>query len=279
MDLDKLHMAAQRPALYEKGDAVMWTDEYISRQLLKLHLDPDVDSASRSRQSIERTLEFILSFCGDGKLNVLDLGCGPGIYLERLAELGHACAGMDFSENSIEHARQQAREKGLDIRYIHQDYLELDLRDQFDLIILIYTDLGVLLPEERDHLLGRIHKALRPGGIFIFDVLNDRNLDQKFKETQTLSHEFEGFWKPAPYMELASGYHYPEHRVFLKQHTILDEQEQITTYRFWTHYFSTEDMYALLKAQGFKAIEHSDRVLPANDIWDGKNVTFYKSQK
>lgn len=279
MDLDKLHMAARRPALYEKGDAVMWTDEYISRQLLKLHLDPDVDSASRSRQSIERTLKFILSFCRDAKLAVLDLGCGPGIYMERLAELGHACTGMDFSKNSIEYARGQAREKGLDITYIHQDYLELDFTDQFDLLILIYTDIGVLLPDERDLLLGRIHRALKPGGIFVFDVLNDRNLDQKFQETQTLSHEFGGLWKPTPYMELASGYHYPEHRVFLKQHSILDEKEQISTYRFWTHYFRTEEVYPMLKAQGFKAIEHSDRVLPANDIWDGKNVTFYKSQK
>ena len=279
MDLDKLHMAAQRPPLYEKGDAIMWTDEYISEQLLKLHLDPDVDSASRSRRSIERTLEFILSFCGDGPMDVLDLGCGHCIYLERLAVQGHTCTGMDFSKNSIEHARESGREKGLDIRYIHQDYLELDFTDQFDLLMLIYTDFGVLLPEERDRLLVRIKRALRPGGIFIFDVLNDRNLGQKFQETQTLSHEFGGFWKPTPYMELASGYHYPEHRVFLKQHAILDENEQISTYRFWTHYFNTEEVYALLKAQGFKAIEHSDRVLPANDIWDGRNVTFYKSQK
>lgn len=279
MDIDKLHRAAQKPALYEKGDSVMWTDEHISRQLLKLHLDPEVDSASRSRLSIERTMDFILSFFDKNPMSVLDLGCGPGIYMEKLAALGHACTGIDFSRNSIDYARMQAEEKGLDIRYIHQNYLEMDHREQFDLVILIYTDIGVLLPEERVHLLDRIHRALKPGGIFIFDVLNERNLDQKFQETQVLSHQSGGFWKSTPYMELACGYHYPEHKVFLKQHSILDEEDQIRTYRFWTHYFSREDVIHLLSARGFAGIEHSDRVLPANDIWDGKNISFYKSQK
>jgi 2-polyprenyl-3-methyl-5-hydroxy-6-metoxy-1,4-benzoquinol methylase len=110
MDLDKLHMAAQRPPLYEKGDSIMWTDEHISKKLLELHLDPDVDSASRSQQSIDRTLEFILSYCSKDPIRILDLGCGPGIYLERLSGMGHHCTGMDFSKNSISYARKRAME-------------------------------------------------------------------------------------------------------------------------------------------------------------------------
>ena len=230
------------------------------------------------RRWIQNPAKILKPYIKPG-MTVIDLGCGPGIYLEKLSALGHACTGMDFSANSLAYARKQARQKGLDIQYIQQNYLELDFAEKYDLLILIYTDIGVLLPEERGRLLDRIHRALKPGGIYIFDVLNERNLRQKFQETQVLSHEPGGFWKPVPYMELASGYHYPDHKVFLKQHCILDEEDQMWTYRFWTHYFSTEDVIRLLSAGGFTAIEHSDRVLPANDIWDGENVTFYKSQK
>jgi SAM-dependent methyltransferase len=272
-------MAAKRPVLYEKGDSIMWTDAHISKKLLELHLDPDVDSASRSQESIQRTLELILSFCSEDPIRILDLGCGPGLYLERLAGLGHHCTGMDFSQNSISYARGQAKDKGLEIQYIHQDYLKLDMKDQFDLVLLIYTDIGVLLPQERDSLLERIRRALKPGGIFIFDVLNDRNLNEKFAEMQTWSYEFSGFWKASPYLELASGFHYPEHRVFLKQHTILDESEQIRNYRFWTHYFNRDDVLGMLGSSGFRKTNHFENVLPANDIWDGENVTFYKTQK
>jgi len=279
MDLDKLHLAAQRPALYEKGDSIIWTDEHISGKLLELHLNPEVDSASRSLKSINRTHKFISSFCTEAPMNILDLGCGPGLYLEKLAEAGHHCTGVDFSKNSIRYAENQARDLGLKISYVHQDYLELDYQNQFDLIILIYTDLGVLIPDERAGLLDRIHRALKPGGKFIFDVLNDRNKEQKFQENQTWSYEFSGFWKPTSYLELANGFHYPEAKVFLKQHTIVDEADRIQNYRFWTHYFNTEDMIKILSSGGFVMTEHFDNILPAKDIWDGENVTFYKTEK
>jgi len=279
MDFDKLHLAAQRPALYEKGDSIMWTDEHISRKLLELHLDPEIDSASRSLESIHKTLEFIISFCKDPPMKILDLGCGPGIYLEKLARLGHDCTGIDFSTNSISYARRQAEEEGLHIHYINQDYLSLDFEEQFDLILLIYTDIGVLIPEERDDLLKRIRRALKPGGIFIFDVLNDRNLEEKFQESQSSAFEFKGFWKPTPYLELITGFHYPDNKVFLKQHTIVDESEQIQNYRFWTHYFNTDDIREILSCRAFVETEHFENILPAKDIWDGENVTFFKTKK
>lgn len=279
MDVDKLHMAAKRPVLYEKGDSIMWTDAHISKKLLELHLNPEIDSASRSKKSIQHTIKFISSFCENSSMEILDLGCGPGIYLEKLSKRGHSCTGIDFSKNSISYARKQAKEKDLDINYLNQDYLKLDFESRFDLILLIYTDIGVLLPVERKQLLERVHRALKPGGIFVFDVLNDRNLEEKFQESQSWSFEFSGFWKPSPYLELVSGYHYPDNRVFLKQHTILDEREQVQNYRFWTHYFAPGEVKDLLSPGGFEQTEHFDNVLPANDIWDGENVTFYKTRK
>ena len=279
MDLDKLQIAAQKPKLYEKGDSVMWTDEHISKKLLEIHLNPQLDSASRSQASIDKTLEFLLASAGKSHMDILDLGCGPGLYLEKLAKLGHRCTGVDFSQNSIDYAKAQAEAKGLEIRYLCQDYLELDFQDRFDLIILIYTDFGVLLPDERNDLLDRVRRALKPGGMFIFDVLNDKNSDQKFVEEHNASQDFSGFWSASPYLELVSGYHYPENRVFLKQHTLIDENDEIRNYRFWMHYFKDEEMISLLQAKGFRQAESVHNILPANDIWDGENVTFFRSLK
>ncbi len=279
MDVNKLHKAAQRPQLYEPGDSILWTDEHISKKLLELHLNPDIDSASRSQLSIEKTLEFILTFCRESPMEILDLGCGPGLYLEKLAKLGHDCTGLDFSVNSISYALNKAKEKGLEIHYICQNYLELDFESGFDLIILIYTDIGVLLPDEREMLLDKIYRALKPEGIFIFDVLNDRNTDQKFQEQQTWSSEFSGFWDSKPYLELARSFHFPENKVFLKQHTLIDESDKISNYRFWTHYFNSAEITELLFARGFRKTEAFEKILPSKGLWDGENVTFYKTQK
>jgi len=279
MNLDKLHLAAQKPVLYQKGDSIIWTDKHISGKLLELHLNPELDSASRRTESIDRTIEHILSFCNKSPMCILDLGCGPGLYLEKLAAHGHECTGIDFSRNSISYARNQAKEKGLKINYVVKNYLELDFENHFDLIILIYTDLGVLLPEERKELLEKIRRALKPGGVFIFDILNDKNTGQKFQEQQSWSFEFDGFWKPTPCLELANGFHYTDEKVFLKQHTIIDESDQIRIYRFWIHYFSPDEVIDLLSTRGFSEIAYFENILPENDIWDGENVTFYKAMK
>ena len=279
MDLDKLYLASQKPELYEKGDSVMWTDKHISGKLLEIHLNPAVNSASRRPESINKTLDFISSFCSDSPVSILDLGCGPGLYLEKLAAAGHFCTGIDFSGSSIGYAANEAKKKKLNIEYLCQDYLELDFENHFDLIILIYTDLGVLLPDERERLLDKIHRALKPGGFFIFDVLNDKNISQKFQEDQTWTFEFSGFWLPEPYLELTSGFHYPEAQVFLMQHTIIDEADRIRNYRFWTHYFNTDNIVTMLSSRGFTLTQNFENILPSNDIWDGENVTFYKTKK
>ena len=80
-------------------------------------------------------------------------------------------------------------------------------------------------------------------------------------------------------MELVNGFHYPDEKVFLKQHTIIDESDQVDTYRFWTHYFNCEEVIALLSTRGFILTECFENILPATDIWNGENVTFFKTQK
>lgn len=167
----KIIKCTQQPKLYETGNAKMWTDKHISKQLLQVHLNKDLDLASRKISTIETTINWILQQVKDKPLKILDLGCGPGLYAEKLAEKGHEVSGVDFSKNSIEFAKAQAKEKDLNIKYINSNYLTLDLDEDFDLILLIYTDFGVLLPKERNQLLLKVTKLLKQNGLFIFDVL------------------------------------------------------------------------------------------------------------
>jgi len=279
MNFKELIRIDQKPALYAPGDAVMWTDEYISQQLLKMHLDPETDSASRKPDSIKKTIAFILRFCQKEKMDICDLGCGPGIYAEKLALIGHNVTGIDFSKNSIAYAKKHAVEKKLDIDYRCENYLSLDDHEKYDLIMMIYTDFGVLIPKERDQLLSVVFKALKPGGIFLFDVLNDKNLEEKFKDQRSWKVADGGFWRDHPYLELVQEIHYQDDHVFLKQHSIIDDDNTCTTYRFWTHYYNEHTLRPILDSKDFVHIECFDRVLPESDIWNGENVTFYKLNK
>lgn len=279
MNIELIKKLSNKPQLYEKGSSVMWTDPYISKQLLELHVNPDHDLASRSKAKIEHISNWILERLDKPKMKILDLGCGPGLYAELLAKKGHSITGVDFSENSIQYAIRQAKEKQLDIKYLNNNYLELDFDSQFDLVILIYLDFCVLLPKERDKVLENIHRALKRGGLFICDVVNERNIDKK-----TISQSWEvqesGFWKNTPYIALTNGYHYPEAKVLANQHIVIGANNTVDTYIFWNHYYEKEDLVQILESKGFTDIENYENVLPdSDDCWNGENVTFYVSRK
>ncbi len=276
MDTSKIIKYAAKPALYEKGNAVMWTDEHISKQLLEIHLHPEIDLASRKKATIERTIDWIFEQVEDKELRILDLGCGPGLYTQQIARKGHEVTGVDFSKNSIHYAKEQAKVNNLDIEYINKNYLELDLpENEYDLVMMIYTDLGVLLPDERIQLLSKIEKALKPGGTFIFDVLNDKDLDKKVSPKNWEASE-QGFWRPTPYLALSDSFYYENEKVILNQH-IVAEDKNTCVYRFWTHYFSHEDLMRLLKPYKFINIQFYENVLPADtNLWSGEHVTFCK---
>ena len=44
--------AIEKPTLYEKTKVAFWDDPYISKQMLKAHLAPDFEAASRKGSGI-----------------------------------------------------------------------------------------------------------------------------------------------------------------------------------------------------------------------------------
>ncbi|MFP4016163.1 MAG: class I SAM-dependent methyltransferase, partial [Halanaerobiales bacterium] len=185
MNLKKLIEMSNKPEVFERTEEAFWDDPHISGKMLEFHLDPTEEAASRSQSTIEKSVKWIDEelkaryFLNDNLLKknikILDLGCGPGLYASRLAGLGYTLTGIDYSRNSIEYARKYSEENNIGVDYIYQNYLTIDYNDEFDVILLIYCDLGALTDAERDNLLERTYKALKPGGTFIFDVFTDKN--------------------------------------------------------------------------------------------------------
>ncbi len=275
MQLSDIIKKYAAPPLYEPGTAFMWTDKHISKQLLNIHLDPDLDLASRKKSTIEKTADWILSTQKPGKtLKILDLGCGPGLYSEIFSQKGHDVTGIDISEVSIEYARKSAQEKKLEITYKKASYLDITLqKETYDLVVMIFTDFGVLKPQDRKNLLDKVHQSLKKSGIFIFDVLADKNLHDKIAPKKWEASQ-NGFWRPTPYLALSQSFLYKEQKVILYQHLVIESLGKTEDYRFWTQYYSTEDLKEELKPVGFSKTETRDDILPHSDKWNGDNVLF-----
>ena len=246
------------PPIYQENSKAFWDDEHISKSMLAAHLDPD-DGASRKLPTIQKSVEWICKYMQnvEGK-RLLDLGCGPGIYAEMLCDRGFSVTGIDFSKRSIEYAQNRAKETKRNIEYRYQNYLEIDYENEYDVVILIYCDFGVLSPQDRGILLKKIHKALKPGGILILDVFNENYLNS-FSESQTVQYEEGGFWTNEPYVLIQKNKVYRESNNTLEQYLIIT-QNDFDCFNIWNQIYSAESFRQEIEDGRFEVVDIFDNV-------------------
>lgn len=66
--------------------------------MLKAHLNPDLESATRKLDFLEQSANWISDTLPPSSYKrLLDLGCGPGIYAEFFDAKGYQVTGLDIS--------------------------------------------------------------------------------------------------------------------------------------------------------------------------------------
>ncbi|MCX7772020.1 MAG: class I SAM-dependent methyltransferase [Clostridia bacterium] len=240
-----------KPEPYAPSTAKFWDDEHISKGMLESHLNPDWDAATRKHAFVRQSVEWISKAAPvQDYRTLLDLGCGPGIYAELFHKAGYQVAGLDLSERSISYAKESAETHGLPITYEVCNYLTLDYAEQFDVVTLINYDFGVLSTENRAKLLAKIHTALTPNGLFIFDVFTP-NQYSGLEEYKQWEYSQNGFFSAEPHLCLNSFYRYDEQNTFLQQHLIVTDQD-VKCYNIWEHTFTESELSRDLDHAGFK---------------------------
>jgi ubiquinone/menaquinone biosynthesis C-methylase UbiE len=104
--------------------------------------------------------ELIRELLGRGPGRCLDLGCGTGVFVPLLAELGWTVVGVDLSADQLRVARERAG--GLAEALVQADARSLPFEDRsFDAVTaaLVYTDI-----DRYDLALLEVARVLRPGG-------------------------------------------------------------------------------------------------------------------
>jgi SAM-dependent methyltransferase len=237
----------KRPALWERSGRQMWDDEHISKGMLEAHLNPNWDAASRKPDFIDRSVAWLHSAIPTGAA-ILDLGCGPGLYAKRLSELGYHVTGMDLSRRSIAYAKEHDNKS----EYILDNYLEMDYENRFDAVTLIYCDYAPLTQPERKILLNKVQRALKPGGLFIFDVFTPKvDWWAGAKEEQTWKlYENGGFWCEKPHLHLCGRYSYLDNTVEINRNIIVTE-DGIREFMNWNAVFTVESLLAELEGTDF----------------------------
>ncbi|MCP4134058.1 MAG: methyltransferase domain-containing protein [bacterium] len=242
---------------------ILWNDEHISKKMLEFHLDETSEPASRNKKLIDSSVEWISSrFNLAPGTTLCDFGCGPGLYTTQFAEKGAEVTGVDISERSIGHAKKAAEQKGLEIEYVLQNYLEFTTNKQFDLITMIYCDICPLSPEQRKTLLKKFYNYLNDDGSVFLDVFSLQAFEER-TEAAACGHLFmDGFWTSEDYYCFLNTWKYDKEKVVLDKYTIIEETRTREVYN-WLQYYSLESITKELEENGFRVVEHYSNVAGA----------------
>ena len=245
-----------RPAPFQFYTAKeLWTNEHTAKKMLEYHLNESIDASSRNKSFIERSVKWIVSrYKVDKYTDIADFGCGPGLYTTMLAERGAIVTGIDFSENSLNYARQVATEKGLKINYVLTNYLDFETTNNFDVIIMIMCDFCALSPEQRKILLSKINTLLKPNGSVLLDVYSLNAFNQREESVIYELNQLNGFWSPEDYYCFVNTFKYDDEKVILDKYTIIEKARTQTVYN-WLQYFSPESLRKEFEENGFKIEE------------------------
>ncbi|GCE46479.1 methyltransferase family protein [Thermosporothrix hazakensis] len=153
-----------------------WYESFFGEDYLRIYapfLPPE-----RSQMEAEQIIKLLQLPPGS---KVLDLCCGYGRHTLPLARQGYRMTGLDLNDYFLQQARAAAREQDLQVRWLHGSMRHIPFHDEFDAVINIFTSFGYLENDEADlEVLQQVHKALKPGGLFLLETVHQARVLRSF---------------------------------------------------------------------------------------------------
>ena len=147
-----------------------WAQFFGSEDSLLLSNFPDDRETEREIAG----LRHMLNLPAGGRL--LDVCCGMGRHLVRLARDGHDVLGVDASPMMVRLAHQAAREFGVTAPVVQGDASALPFASAaFDAVTNLFNSFGYMATEAQDmQVLTEAARCLKPGGRLVLDTRNSK---------------------------------------------------------------------------------------------------------
>jgi len=124
-------------------------------------------------QQCDFAVRALECFGESGGRDYLDLACGTGPHLHFMQQKGFCVSGLDNSAHMLELARQRCPQAQL----VLCDLAAFDYDRQFDLISCFLYSIHYSHPVAAlQETLRRAYQALKPGGVFIFDLVDKEGI-------------------------------------------------------------------------------------------------------
>lgn len=253
----RIYRRPDRPAAWTQGGNLPWNEVEFAQRMLREHLDQSHGAASRVDQERAQQIEWLWAKLGlQPGMRLLDLTCGPGLYVVDLARRGCSITGIDFSPAAIAYARTLAEQHQVSEQctFIEQDVRTVDFgHAAFDAVLFLYGQLAVFRREEAETLLANIAQALKPGGSLVVELLNQERVDKQ-QSTWWYTND-RGLWGDTPFLHLGERFWDAEQALSMERfYTLHLETGQLEEILLCDQTYAVDAFKALLAAAGFPQV-------------------------
>ncbi|MDY3113007.1 MAG: class I SAM-dependent methyltransferase [Helicobacter sp.] len=205
----------------------------------------------RFLKTTKEIANFIKNIAPSAK-NILDFGCGSGIYSKNLAKLGFCCVGVDVSLDMINFAKSKNAHKN--VSYFVGDIREFFIRDSF-CACLMMSHVICYQVQQKDLIavLKNTFNHLKKGGILLFDFylqsgILKAGLEARIKQVQDKHIRITRFSNAKfCYLENAINLEYQYFIENNAKNIFLTSSDKM-------RFFSTMELEYYLKTIGFKSV-------------------------
>jgi len=251
--------------LFDENAAVdYWADDYkipwdeprFSKRMLDEHLSQDHDLASRKLKIIDDHVGWLHNeILQNKKAHILDLCCGPGFYMERLAELGHTSRGIDFSPASIKYAQDQTKHSDR-CEFIHGDICKVEYGNGYDLATIIYGEFNVFPMQDVRKFMKKTFDVLKPGGQVIIEAHTYETVKSIGEADNSWYKAPSGLFSERPHICLTTSKWDEDAKVAEMEFYVIDaESSKVAKYRNTMQAYTNDQYINLLKEAGFSEVK------------------------
>ncbi len=253
--IDLIHRQAT-PVPWAEGEKIPWNEPGFSERMLSEHLSQAHDLASRRAPTIDQHVEWLHQVVLGGKpARILDLGCGPGLYANRLARRGHTCVGVDFSPASIAYAVDHARADNLPCVYHQQDIRTADFGQGYDLVMLIFGEFNVFCRADAELILTKARQALVDNGCLVLEVHTLAVVRAVGEQPPGWYSAEYGLFSDRPHLCLTENFWDAPQAIATQRYFILDGPTgEVTRHAASLQAYTEEEYRALVEGCGFTAV-------------------------
>ena len=228
-----------------KPRAHPWWEVFFDDDYLRTVRPPTPTQVARQCDFIERRLKL------KPGSTLLDVGCGLGLPVIELTSRGYLSVGLDLSLAMLSRASEEAQSRGMRINFLHADMREMNFEGAFDAVTCLGTTLGYFEDDANRKVIERFHRALKPGGTLLLDVVNR---DHVIRSQPNLVW-FEG--DGCICME-ESEFNFFTSRLHVKRTVILDMGKQLE-HEYSLRLYSLHEIGQMLHGAGFRVLEVTGR--------------------